>query len=232
MRGQPTISARGLAEVLDGRCLRCFWVSWHVRLPEGPPFPAVFHDLDRAKKEAVRRHLDRHGKLPAWFPRVGRAVGYVREDQLRSHVYQVQDPRTGLVLCGAPDDILKMADGSYHIVDYKTARVTDRQDELFPDYEVQLNAYAHIARSLGLWPVSGLSLLYFEPTGLLELAGGTGPALGLAVRRRRVALRPRLVPRLLERAARVIALPRPPRPLSGCRDCEGLRRLRSSLRAL
>ncbi len=125
-----------------------------------------------------------------------------------------------------------MADGSYHIVDYKTARITDRQDELFPDYEVQLNAYAHIARSLGLWPVSGLSLLYFEPTGLLERVGGTGPALGLAVRHRRVALRPRLVPRLLERAARVMALPRPPRPLPDCPGCRDLERLKRDLRDL
>jgi len=43
---------------------------------------------------------------------------------------------------------------SYHIVDYKTARISDRvgraccegsQDELFPLYKAQLNAYAFIA---------------------------------------------------------------------------------------
>jgi ATP-dependent exoDNAse (exonuclease V) beta subunit len=43
-----------------------------------------------------------------------------------------------------PDDVFELEDSTYHIVDYKTARLTETQDELFPKYEVQINAYAYI----------------------------------------------------------------------------------------
>ena len=56
-----------------------------------------------------------------------------------------------------------MQDGSHLIVDYKTAKFTAHQDELFPMYEVQLNAYAVIGEQKGIAPVSGLALVYTEP---------------------------------------------------------------------
>jgi len=60
-----------------------------------------------------------------------------------------EDPETRVRLQGVPDDILRMADGATHIVDYKTARLTETQDELMPVYEVQLNGYAYIAEATG-----------------------------------------------------------------------------------
>src|SRR5207245_4315886 len=52
---------------------------------------------------------------------------------------------------------------SHVIVDYKTAKYTETQYELFPMYEVQLNAYAYIGNTCGLRPVTGLALVYTEP---------------------------------------------------------------------
>lgn len=212
------INARALAGVLEHRCPRCFWVMQHLGMPGKIRMPAVFGDIDRATKEAVRGHLGEKGRPPDWLPWFVAVRGYVPEDRLDWRVYQVEDPDTGLVLCGSPDEILMLADGSYHIVDYKTARITDRQDELFPEYEVQLNAYAYIARYNGLWPVSGLSLVYFEPRGMV--ATEDGPALGFSVELRPVALRLELVRVLLRRAAEILRLREPPAPSPDCEDCE------------
>lgn len=123
--------------------------------------------------------------------------------------------------------IFRLEDGSYHIVDYKTARISDRQDELFLEYEVQLNAYAYIARELELGPVSGLSLVYFEPRRLI--GGQKGPVLEFAVQRRPVEVKPKLVPRLLERAAQVLRRPDPPPREPGCGSCERMERLIQAL---
>ena len=68
-----------------------------------------------------------------------------------------------ILLTGVPDDIFQKRDGSYFIIDYKTARFTDHQDELLPLYTVQLNGYALIGEQIGFSPVSGLGLCYYEP---------------------------------------------------------------------
>lgn len=122
------------------------------------------------------------------------------------------------MLCGSPDEILVLGDGSYHIVDYKTARITGRKDELFSEYEVQLNAYAYIARELRLWPVSGLSPVYLEPRKLI--GGEAGPALKFNAQRCSVELKDELVPQLLERAAQILRRQDAPPPQRGCRECE------------
>lgn len=56
-----------------------------------------------------------------------------------------------------------MSDGTYTIMDYKTARYTEGQDALLPLYDVQLGVYKFIAEKTGYSPVLGLHLVYFEP---------------------------------------------------------------------
>jgi hypothetical protein len=64
-----------------------------------------------------------------------------------------------------PDDIFKMEDGRYFIVDYKTAKFTDNQDKLIGMYRVQLNGYAYIFEKMGMGTIGGLGLCYYEPQG-------------------------------------------------------------------
>jgi len=124
------------------------------------------------------------------------------------------------------DKVFRMADGSYHIVDYKTVRITNRQDELFPQYEAQLNAYAFIAERLGYSPVTRLWLLYLEPRP--GQAGSTGSrelTLSFAPQLKPVALNEGLIRRLLERAQELLSLERPPMGRDGCDHCQRLERL-------
>ena len=67
------------------------------------------------------------------------------------------------MLTGAPDDIFLKDDGSFFIIDYKTAKFTKNQDDLLPLYQVQLNGYALIGEQVGFSPVTGLGLCYYEP---------------------------------------------------------------------
>lgn len=172
------ISPRTLATVaLDSACPRCAWISLRCegKLPYAMGLPGIFSSIDSFTKKEVRNHFDLYGRLPDWFPEVGEVAELVPSRDLHWSRFFREDPETRIRLHGTPDDILRMADGSTHIVDYKTARLTEAQDDLMPVYEVQLNGYAYIAEATGYGPVTQLSLIYFEPQ--------TDSAPGAAVRR-------------------------------------------------
>ena len=130
---------------------------------------------------------------------------------------------------GEADGIFKMADGSYAIVDYKTARYTDAQQGMFRAYRVQLNTYAYIAERLGLSPVSRLALVYMEPATDQEIAqepslvDSQGFVMGFRAKIVDVELRmERLVPPLLRKAKRIDDLKQPPPAGRKCRDCQAM----------
>lgn len=184
-----TISPRTLAEVaLDSACPRCAWIKLHSDdLPFQMGLPGIFSSIDSFTKNAVRNHFDLYGRLPNWFPEVGEVAALVESKDLHYGRFFREDLEIGTRLRGTPDDILRMADGGTHIVDYKTARYTETQDALLPVYEVQLNGYAYIAEATGYGPVAHLSLIYFEPQ--TDLASGASAGLMLED-----APRPKLVP--------------------------------------
>lgn len=211
----------GLA--LHGFCARCFWLGLHRDLPFQMGLPGVFSSIDSFTKNAVRAHFDREGRLPPWFPDIGPVTGY--EPTLSSRWFRSDDPETGVLLTGVPDDIFRLKDGALYIVDYKTARFTATQDALFKKYEVQLNSYAWIAERLGMGSVSGLSLIYLEPVtgGDSGVPGAPGPAMGFAPRRLEVKLQPdRLLPPLMGRFRDIHASASPPARVPGCEDCAAL----------
>ena len=81
-------------------------------------------------------------------------MGYINPPHYTK--FSILDRESNVILRGTPDGILVMQDGSHLIVDYKTAKFTAHQDELFPMYEVQLNAYAVIGEQRGVRSCVGL----------------------------------------------------------------------------
>lgn len=140
--------------------------------------------------------------------------------------FSIIDPETDTLLTGAPDDILVMRDGSHVIVDYKTAKYTEPQDQLLPLYEIQLNGYALICEQRGLHPVSGLALIYMEPVTHDSAARADenyrsdGFAMSFAAKIRPVSLNPNRVHPLLKRAHEIYAAKTPPARREGCSDCQ------------
>jgi len=235
---QPlAISARTLgALALDDFCPRCFWVQQHAKgkLPYQMPMPGIFISIDRYAKDLVHTHFDSRKRLPSWYPKIGKVSGYVPSQILHWSKFFVEDPETNIRLRGEPDDVFRLQDGSYHIVDYKTAKATATQDALLPLYRVQLNAYAYIcgAGKQKFAPVSGLSLIYTEPQTNRgpathpEVMTGDGFALHFAAKLKSVDLDPgRMVPQLLRRVRKIYDQQPAPKGKPGCEDCDLFARL-------
>lgn len=220
---------------MPGFCPRCFWISMHA---DGIPFqifPGIFSSIDSYGKRLVHGWFDRHHSAPPWLASLGSIRSYVNPPHYSK--FYIHDTLTNVVLRGTPDGILVMDDGSYLVVDYKTAKFTPHQDELFPMYDVQLNAYAVIAGQTGLAPVSGLALIYTEPVTDDTTAAkdgnhtSSGFVLEFSAHIRRVDLAPEKIPALLAKVREIYDLTRPPNPLEGCCDCTLLQGLIELARA-
>lgn len=172
---------------------------------------------------------DRHNSAPPWLTQLGNIKGYRNPPHYTK--FSIHDRETHVVLRGTPDGILVMQDDSHLIIDYKTAKFTMHQDELFPMYEVQLNAYAVIGEQKGLAPVSGLALVYTEPVTDDDTAAKdanhtpSGFLMEFSAHIRPVCLAPEKIPLLLAKVREIYDQKRPPNPRQGCEDCTLLQNL-------
>jgi hypothetical protein len=164
-----------------------------------------------------------------WFTRAGLTGKPVKVPHF--HDFNVLDNTTKILLTGVPDEIIKLSDGSYAILDYKTAKFTGNQDELIPMYDLQLNAYAYIGERTGFKPVSRLMLIYYEPVTEIangevdEIIDGKGFRMAFIGKLLEIPIDTRKIPALLKKVRRIYDLPRPPKGLGECEDCEAISEL-------
>ncbi len=159
------ISAKNLGTLaLKDHCPRCFYMKLKMgfRIPY-QIFPGIFSTIDSYSKKITWSHFAKYNKAPEWFAKIGKCRRVIPVPH-HSKFYYV-DERLGIKLTGLPDEIIELEDGTFVIIDYKTSRYTNTQDQLLPIYKVQLNGYAHIFQKLGMGKVSGIYLLYYEPQG-------------------------------------------------------------------
>ncbi len=192
-------------------------------------FPGIFSSIDSYGKRVVHSWFDRHGSAPSWLAGLGEIKEYRNPPHHTKFSILIQD--IAVLVSGTPDAIFVRGDGSYLIVDYKTAKFTEYQDELFPMYDAQLNAYAFIGEHCGFAPVTGLALVYTEPvTDDLAAANDghttdAGFTLDFAAKILPVKIDPGKTPELCHAARELYDLATPPAPRTGCQDCrllEGL----------
>jgi hypothetical protein len=222
-----TISAKDLGVLaLPNFCPRCFWIRMHCanKLPF-QIFPGIFSSIDSYTKKVTNVHFDRYSKLPSWLEELVELGKPVKVPHYSK--FGVLDEEAEVLLRGTPDEILQKDDGSHVILDYKTAKFTKTQDSLLPLYEVQLNAYAHIAARCGFDPISGLALVYMEPqTDLTQdqldsLVKEKGFLMAFEGHVLEVALEPdKVIPPLLKEVRAIHDLESPPPGNQGCRDCQ------------
>ncbi|MDR5690083.1 MAG: PD-(D/E)XK nuclease family protein [Armatimonadota bacterium] len=217
------LSVSSLADLAECACDRCYWLDYYMPPPVPAPVPRVVGDIDRATRDAVARWVRRYGRLPDWHPPVGEVRSVLPAHQLTAKVFRYVDRKTGVLLRGRPDMVFELADGSYHIVDYKTSRAPGRGQPAESRYRVQLNAYAFLAHQVGIKPVSGLSVVYLESGSLLSARHGGYAALAFHAQKRTVSLAAdRLVPPLLRRAAQILRNPGSREPHPECDTCQQL----------
>ena len=227
MEQPAVISAKTLGQLaMPGYCPRCFWLAKNAEALPFQIFPGIFSAIDSYGKNVVHGWFDRHGKPPAWLAPLGEIQTYKNPPHYSK--FAVLDQATSIVLRGTPDGIFLMQDGSHAIIDYKTAKFSAYQDDLFPMYEAQLNAYAYIGERLDLKPVSKLALVYTEPVTNIAAAAEDsnltpeGFRMGFKARILDVQINPELVTRLLKTAAEIFQLTSPPAGIDGCKDCAAL----------
>ncbi len=179
------ISGKDLGQLaLKDFCPRCFWIERKLGKAPGI-FPGIFSSIDSLTKKSVKRSYLERDCLPGWLP-------------IEGAVRPIEFPRISVpmleygnwILTGDPDEVFEMDDGSYHIVDYKTAKFTNKQDELLPMYQVQLNAYALALPVYNIKPISKLSLLYCEPKE--ELDSDEDFCLGFTIQSLEIDLQPKI----------------------------------------
>jgi hypothetical protein len=214
-----SIGAKDLGNLaLPDFCPRCFWYERHFgSFPSR--FPGIFSVIDSVSKKSVRRSLSERKKLPDWLS-ISDVITVVplseagKAEQYQNREYLVAfHKESGWLLKGAPDNIFKLKDDTFHIVDYKTARHTKTQDGLYPLYEVQLNCYALLAHKM---PVSKLSLVYCEPNS--ELENDTDFDLKFTSEIVDVKVNTKIITPLLKKAREIVDLETPPANRTGCRQ--------------
>lgn len=215
-------------------CPRCAWLKLKCDLPY-QIFPGIFSSIDSYTKKITWSHYERDGELPNWFMHFGEFGKPVKAPP-RSQ-FNFIDEETNVQLTGIVDDIFQRKDGSYFIVDYKTARFTANQDILLPVYKVQLNGYALIAEKCGLKPVTGIGLVYYEPQ-----TNVTSDSLDLVLLEKgfhmpfrahllELELNPKqIVMPLLRKVRKLVNMEYPPNGIRGCEDCKKLGELMSLMK--
>lgn len=198
-------------------CPRCFWFERHYG-PFPTLFPGIFNVLDSVSKKSVYRSFLQRKKLPDWLNIPGvieilplEKVGKVETHQNRKYLVALHK-KSGWILRGTPDGIFKLKDGTLHIADFKTARFTKKQDELFPLYEIQLNGYALLAHKFS---VSKLSLVYCEPNS--ELENDIDFSLKFSPKIIPIELNPKIIPELLMKAREIVDRKSPPPARPNCK---------------
>jgi PD-(D/E)XK nuclease superfamily protein len=194
--------------------------------------PGIFSSIDAYTKRVIHAFYDYHKVLPTWFPDIGKVSGYVDSHALHWSRFLREDEKTRITLRGTPDDVFKLGDNSFHIVDYKTAKATETQDELFPIYDIQLNGYAYISEGTSITPTSGISLIYMEPEtdvareSLPDLVSRQSYSLRFKAVHKQVSLAPQQKLRpLLDKIREISEMSTPPDGKKDCRNCGSLLRL-------
>ena len=223
------ISAKDLDWLaVDDFCPRCFWIERHAKeLPYQMGFPGIFSSIDAYTKNMVERYFQKNGKFPQWLGDIGSAKRILT---VKPSEFKVETD--SITLTGIPDLLFERPDGSFAIVDYKTAKYTGNQDQLMPIYQIQLNGYAYIAEAIGLKPVKDLYLVYFEPpyketyeaitdghTSGEEFEMPFKPVI------HKIRREPKEIGRLLDKASKIYGLDKPPVGLNNRIDCERLENL-------
>jgi hypothetical protein len=221
------ISAKNLGELaMPDFCPRCFWIKLNCKLPF-QIFPGIFSSIDSYTKKITWAYYEKHGKLPNWFSAFGEFVKPIKAPGRTA--FFIIDEATNIKLTGVPDEIVQKKDGSYFIIDYKTARFTGKQDELLPIYNVQLNVYALIAEHCGMKPVTGIGLVYYEPMteiapeNLTEHLLDDGFKMPFNAKLLPIELSPKkIVLPLLKEIRKLADMGKPPIGNDDCKDCSKL----------
>ncbi len=190
-------------------------------------FPGIFASIDAYTKNIIERYFQKNGRFPEWLSDIGSAKKIV---SVKPSEFKVKTDN--ITITGIPDLLFERSNGSFAIVDYKTAKYTGNQDQLMPVYQIQLNGYAYIAEAIELKPVKDLYLVYFEPPYKETYeaitdghTNGEGFEMPFKPVIHKIKIEPNRIGKLLEKAGEIYRSEKLPERRLGCKDCEKLNNL-------
>ena len=141
------------------KCPRCFYLDNRLGVgrPKGFPF-----NLNSAVDHLLKKEFDIHRAKGEKHPLItkygvdARPVEHIELNAWRENFKGVQyeDPKTGLIITGAIDDLWINSKGEYIVVDYKATSKAEEIKELDKDwqdgYKRQMEIYQWLLRKNGL----------------------------------------------------------------------------------
>lgn len=157
------ITPRNLGSIcLPGYCPKC--LRYLLELKWHPPYchfgAAIFGDMQRSQEAILGYYLDKNGSLPKEFTPFCDCSS--RADFPKHWSKFKYTHKSGVVLYGAPDEILRRKNGTLCVIDHKTAHNKGDGDKFHGQYRTQVVGYANIAEGLELGKVTRGGLLYWE----------------------------------------------------------------------
>lgn len=155
-----------LTYLYDG-CKFCFWLKVkHGISQPSMPMPGVFSAIAGRQKEFYA------GKRTEEFCRdLAPGVVVYGEERVQSKPFRFEGMEDSCYILGRFDLVIKFDDGSYGVIDAKTASPSDAKAAM---YGRQLQAYAYALENpengaLHLAPIKRLGLFFFEPQSFVQL---------------------------------------------------------------
>jgi hypothetical protein len=136
--------------------------------------------------------------------------------------FSFQDPISGITLRGGPDEMFYMNDRTLAILDYKTARFPEKQDNLLPLYRAQLGGYRWIALKLGMGETSLTGLIYYDPQTNATIKNILGDGFNMEFTAIIHEVKTNLdeIEHFLMEAKRITDMDTPPNGIEECKDCK------------
>ncbi|MBL7206477.1 MAG: PD-(D/E)XK nuclease family protein [Candidatus Aenigmarchaeota archaeon] len=153
-------------------CPRCFWLKMNrkIKRPSGP-FPSLPAGMDKVLKV----HFDTHRKDDSAPEELeGKFEGRLFQDLEKLDVWrnnfrglQYTDPKTGILLMGALDDLFVTKDGKYAPLDFKT-RGYPRKEDTHEYYQHQMDIYSFLLEKNGMESADFAILIFYHPLSVNE----------------------------------------------------------------
>jgi len=118
--------------------------------------------------------------------------------------------------------MFRLPDNTLAILDNKTAKFTEHEDELLPLYKIQLGAYSWLAKKLNYGDVSVTGLIYYEPDTKepsVDKVTDTGFSMSFTAHILPIQTDLQQVENLLVEAQKIAQSTEPPNGILKCKDC-------------
>ncbi len=160
------LSPSDLTYLFEG-CKYCFSLKVKHKISQpSMPMPGIFSAIAGRQKDfyAGKRTEEFSSEIPPGVIEYG-------EQWVESIPINLEGCAASCYIKGRFDMVIKFDDGSYGVIDCKTASPSEMKSQM---YGRQLQAYAYALENpakdqLSLTPITKLGLLYFKPTGFEQL---------------------------------------------------------------